>query len=337
MLALVFLGLAFSALASCQPLLNIGFIPYGPGLGFRVDHMSYDSVGQRLFVTMKGQNGLSVLDVVQKRQIAHVTDGCVMPNDVIFTNYTVPPLLYVSNSDGYLRTYDANTYKRRDNNLFFPDGAENMRHDLEHRVIYLANGNTSGAISVIYTETCRKGRDATANLNTRPEMFAFSFDRKLVYVNAPGKLSVLKVKSTVGGGDGSFVPFPLPKGVDVNKPIVLVEPENVLVIVTREPPKFIVMSAVDGAVLNVYDTVALVGDVFFDRVLRRIYVLGAEGNVQVWQQADETGKNWTSLGRFQSGNGAWTGQYSETERLLFVATQSTSTLQGGILIYRVQQ
>lgn len=89
------------------------------------------------------------------------------------------------------------TYQPLPIDIALGDGADNMKHDEQNKLLYVAYG--SGSIAVIRTDRGKREPDASQNLASHPEGFHYSRDRKLIYCNVPGKLAVVKIQNTVAG------------------------------------------------------------------------------------------------------------------------------------------
>jgi len=88
-------------------------------------------------------------------------------------------------------------------------------------------------------------------------------------------------------------------------------------VVTRKPGKLVVLDADTGVTLVSFKAPERTDEVIFDKVHRRIYVLGGEGYVGVFQQKDAD--HYEELPRVTSAPGAKTGIFVPELNRLFVA------------------
>ena len=118
---------------SCQPIAEPGdarlqlqqTIPL-PGVEGRIDHLSFDAAGERLFVCALGNNSVEVLDLRKGERIHSIT-GLGSPQGIVY----VPELnrLFVANDkDGIFKIYDAESFQPI-GELNFKDDADNVRYD----------------------------------------------------------------------------------------------------------------------------------------------------------------------------------------------------------------
>ena len=93
----------------------------------RIDHMSVDVKGGRLFVSALGNNTVEVIDTKVGKRVKTI-GGLHEPQGVLY----VPSVdrLYVANSkDGSVRIFDGSSYAPL-NTLDYGDDADNLRYDL---------------------------------------------------------------------------------------------------------------------------------------------------------------------------------------------------------------
>src|SRR5579864_7765505 len=110
-----------------EPLRLLGTVPM-PNVEGRIDHMSIDVKGQRLFVAALGNNTLEVIDIKNAKQI-HTIPGLHEPQGITYTPNT--NRIYVANgSDGSLRIFDGTSYQSL-KTIPYGDDADNVRFDAQ--------------------------------------------------------------------------------------------------------------------------------------------------------------------------------------------------------------
>jgi hypothetical protein len=72
-------------------------------------------------------------------------------------------------------------------------------------------------------------------------------------------------------------------------------------------------------------------DVFYDERRHRIYAIGGEGGISVFQQRDAD--HYDELGRIKTVSGARTGYYSPDLNRLYVAVRRQGTKSAEIRVY----
>src|SRR6266550_2161144 len=115
-----------------------------PEVQGRIDHLSVDVKGQRLFVSALGNNTVEVIDLKAGKRIKTIA-GLQEPQGVLY----VPTIdrLYVANAkDGSVRTFDGSSYAPL-KTLDYGDDADNLRYDPDHQRVYVGYG--SGALAEI--------------------------------------------------------------------------------------------------------------------------------------------------------------------------------------------
>ena len=98
------LALATATFAAEPPLRQVGAIPLADVKG-RIDHMSLDDAGERLFVAALGNNSVEVIDLAAGKVAQHLT-GMAEPQGVRFLPDS-KSLVVASGGDGKVRSYDA--------------------------------------------------------------------------------------------------------------------------------------------------------------------------------------------------------------------------------------
>src|SRR5262245_49229187 len=107
------------------PLKLIQTIPLS-GVEGRIDHLSIDIKGQRLFVAALGNNSVEVVDLTQGKRVRSIT-GLNGPQGIVFVT-ELNRVFVASGGDGMLRAYDAQTMAMV-SNVKLGDDADNVRYD----------------------------------------------------------------------------------------------------------------------------------------------------------------------------------------------------------------
>src|ERR1700747_1471111 len=146
-----------------------------PDVQGRIDHMSVDVKGSRLFVSALGNNTVEVIDTKVSQRIK--TIGALQePQGVFFV--PVVDRLYVANSkDGSVRIFDGSSYALL-KTLDYGDDADNLRYDSGHNWVYVGYGG--GALAEIDEEG---KKDGEIKLDSHPESFQLEKDTPRIYVN----------------------------------------------------------------------------------------------------------------------------------------------------------
>src|SRR5438876_6587243 len=122
----VFAGFVFLAYSQGNPPLKmVQTIPL-PGVEGRIDHLSVDVKGQRLFVAALGNNTLEVVDLAQGKRIRSIT-GLREPQGVVYVP-ELDQIVVANGNDGTLRIFDAKSFAAI-SSLMLGEDADNVRYD----------------------------------------------------------------------------------------------------------------------------------------------------------------------------------------------------------------
>src|SRR5262245_63575851 len=97
-----------------------------PGVEGRIDHLSADVKGQRVFVAALGNNSLEVIDVAQGKR-ARSVPGLKEPQGVLYLGDT-EQIIVANGDDGTVRAIDAKSFTTVSNIMVGGD-ADNVRYD----------------------------------------------------------------------------------------------------------------------------------------------------------------------------------------------------------------
>lgn len=301
------------------PLLRLEKTVDLPDVQGRIDHMSVDVKGHRLFVSALGNNTVEVVDVKEGKRIKTIT-GLKEPQGVLY----VPDndRLYVANAkDGSLEIFDGTSYALL-KTIDYGHDADNLRYDSGHRLVYVGYG--SGALAAIDNQGNKAGE---IKLDAHPESFQLDKDDSRIYVNLPksGKVGVLdRDKHTIIRTWGTGMAL-------ANYPMALDEANHRLFVVTRFPARLLVFNTDTGKTIQSLPVVGDCDDVFYDKTRKRIYASGGEGGISVVEQKDAD--HYTDAGRIATVKGARTGFFSPDLDRFFLAVRREGAQPAAIRIF----
>ena len=284
----------------------------------RIDHMSVDVKGQRLFVAALGNNTVEVIDIKEGKRIKTIA-GLREPQGVLY----VPDndRLYVANGkDGSVRIFDGTSYILL-TTIEFGDDADNLRYDARHQQVFVGYGG--GAIAAIDNQG---NKAAEIKLEAHPESFQLDKDSSRVYVNLPGSHQVVVLdldKHSVVTKWGTRMAF-------ANYPMTLDEADHRLFVVTRMPARLLVFDTESGKIMQSLPVVGDCDDVFYDKARKRIYASGGEGAISVIEQKDSD--HYTEAERISTVKGARTSFFSPDLDRLFLAVRRQGSQPAAIQI-----
>jgi DNA-binding beta-propeller fold protein YncE len=290
-----------------------------PDVQGRIDHMSIDIKGERLFVAALGNNTLEVIDL--KRGKREKTIGQLQePQGVLYVAAT--DRLYVANArDGTVRIFDAGRYTPM-KTLDYGDDSDNLRYDSGRQRIFVGYG--SGALGEIDSEGNKTG---DTKFDAHPESFQLEKDSPRVYVNLPNSKKVVVVdreKHTVIATWNTGMAF-------ANYPMALDESDHRLFVVTRFPAQLLVFDTNTGAIIQKLSAVGDCDDVFYDKSRKRIYASGGDGAISVFEQKDAD--HYSEAARITTVKGARTSFFSPELDRFFLAVRREGSQPAAIQIF----
>jgi DNA-binding beta-propeller fold protein YncE len=297
-----------------------------PGVAGRLDHFSADGKRRRLFVSALGNNTLEVIDVFAGRVI-HSIKGLAQPQGPLY----VPGVdkLYVANAeDGKVRVYDGATYTLR-KTIDFGKDPDNMRYDEASKRIYVGFGEDDGGIAMIDPKTDERVGQVFKT-EGHPESFQVEASGGHIFVNVPDAGNVVE---SIDRKTGTATKWPL-KGLRANYAMALNEEDHRLFTITRKAPMMVVLDTQTGNEVARLRAAGECDDVFFDASRKRIYVIGAEGFISVFQQNDPD--HYELIANVPSGIGIRTGFYFTNRDRFYVAVPAKGSEPAQVWTYELE-
>lgn len=256
------------------PLKLAGNIPM-PDVRGRIDHLSVDVKGGRLFVSALGNDTVEVIDLAAGMDIHSIT-GMQEPQGVFY----VPESnrIFVANGgDGSVHILDGTSYQPL-STVRFPSDADDIRYDAAHERIYVGYG--SGGLGVLDAMT---GKElGTVSLRGHPEAFEVADSGAKIYVNVP---TAEEIAVADWNRRSVLLRWPMANYRD-NFPMAFDELEHRLFVVCRRPAELLVLDAKSGKVITQVAVAGDADDVYYDAARRRIYVSGGQGFISVVKEVD---------------------------------------------------
>src|SRR6202158_5180309 len=249
-----------------------------PSVAGRLDHFTADTKRKRLFVSALGNNTVEVIDVFAGKVIYSIK-GLAQPQGPLY----VPSVdkLYVANAeDGKVRVYDGATYTLR-KTIDFGKDPDNVRYDEASKKVYVGFGEDDGGIAMIDPKTDERVGQVYKT-EGHPESFQVEASGTHVFVNVPDAGNVVE---SIDRKTGAVTKWPL-AGLRANYAMALNEADHRLFTVTRKTPMLVVLDTATGKEVARLRAAGECDDVYFDESRKRIYVIGAEGFISVFQQND---------------------------------------------------
>ncbi|HWZ93392.1 MAG TPA: YncE family protein [Polyangiaceae bacterium] len=308
-LCLGFLGAGWvapsaGAAAPPPPLAEVQVIAL-PGVERRIDHLAVDPAGKRLFVAALGNGTLEALDLAAGKRITSIT-GLKEPQGIAYL--PLSHRIVVAMRGGAVASFDDAKYERTATLPNLGD-ADNLRYDAAAGQLYLGYGE--GALGVIDPASLKLV--ASIPVGGHPESFRLEESGPLIFVNVPPKREILVVDRL----KRAIVKHIALGGASDNYPMSLDESGHRLFVGVRQPPELLVFDSTSGQRIATVPCVADTDDLFYDARRKRVYVIGGQGYVDVFD-AGASGK-YERLARIATRVGARTGLWSNELDRLFVA------------------
>ncbi len=300
---------------------SAGVIPL-PNVEGRIDHLSVDVTGQRLFVAALGNNTLEVLDLAQQRAIKSV-GGLREPQGIRYLPES-HRIVVANGGDGATVFFDDATYAVTKTTKLSGD-ADNVRVDSKAGRVYV--GYAGGALAVL-------GVDGTVlgdiRLPGHPESFQLESAGPRIFVNVPSAREVSVIDRDKRSNIASW---PV-TDASANYPMALDEGHHRLLIGCRSPAKLLVYDTDSGRLVTGTDIVGDTDDLFYDSVKQRVYVIGGAGFVTVLEQQDAD--HYHAIQKLPTADGARTGLFVPEIGRLFVAVPHRGSQRAEVRAYSVR-
>ncbi len=285
----------------------------------RIDHLSADVKGKRLFVSALGNNTVEVLDVDTGTRVRTLT-GLAEPQGVYFDAST-NRLFVACAKDGSTRVFDAATFQPLTTAKFSQD-ADNIRYDARaHRVVV---GYGEGALAFLDPAGNKTGE---IPLDGHPESFQLETAGTRAFVNVPDQKEIQVVdleKNRV------LAKWPVSSALK-NFPMALDDTHHRLLIGCRAPARLLAFDTGTGRQTASVEIVGDTDDLFFDAALARVFVIGGQGFVDVFQQ--KSPDRYERIARYPTAPGARTGLYVPAWSKIFVAVPHRGEQHAEILVF----
>jgi len=293
-----------------------------PSVDGRIDHLAFDTAHDRLLVAALGHNTVEVIDLKAGKDIRSLRGFdepqgiLVLPDSgaVVVANGGTGAVQFLDGADFHVvRT------------IPLSNDADNIRYEPTTKHLYAGYGN--GALSVIDAQTAVRLSDV--RLGGHPESFQLEQTGPRIFVNVPGAGHI----AVIDRRTMTMLKTWRVMGASANYPMALDETAHRLYVGCRSPAKLLVFDTVSGAIVGSTDMVGDTDDLFFDSALRRVYVGGGEGYLDVIQQlpADRLQR----VAHLRTADGARTFLFVPEQHRLYLAVPHRGSQKAGIRVYAV--
>jgi DNA-binding beta-propeller fold protein YncE len=293
------------------------------GVEGRIDHLTCDPTGERLFVCALGNNTVEVVDLRKAERIHSIT-GLGSPQGILYTRD--PDRLFVANDkDGVLKIYDGKSFEPL-GELNFNDDADNIRYDDATKKVYVGFG--SGGIAVV---SAPDGKQiGSINLSAHPEAFELEKNGRRIFVNVPNARQV----AVIDRDKGEVIAKWQTDRAFGNFPMALDEANHRLFVGCRLPSKLVVLNTDSGNVVVKIDISGDPDEVFYDNKHHRIYTICGAGKINILDQIDPN--TYAVSTKIDTTDGARTGLFVPERHALFVAIPHRGSQDAEIREYEIE-
>lgn len=301
----------------------------------RMDHLSIDLKGYRLFATTFENHTLEVIDVQAGKQ-SHTIPDLEEPQGAFFDPFA--NLLFVSTEgDGAVRVFDGTTFQLLHTVKLSAD-ADNIRYDAARKRVLVGyggekflrgkpvRGQGDGALAFVDAMGNKTGE---ITVDAHPESFQLEKSGNRVFINVPDHKEI----QVADLAKGTVLAHWAVTTCTDNFPMALDETHHRLFVACRTPASLLVFDTESGKQLGSYETLSS-DDIFYDAAKSRIYVLGTSGQVDVFQQKDAD--HYNKLASYATSPGAGTGLFVPEWNELFVSAPAQSNQSAAILVYETR-
>ncbi|HEY4444366.1 MAG TPA: hypothetical protein VGN30_08775 [Steroidobacteraceae bacterium] len=302
-----------------------------PDVTGRLDHLSVDVKGERLFLAAVGKGTLEVIDLKTNRRIHTITD-LAEPQGVFYEPST-NRLFVACGGNGATQIFDGTSFQAIAT-VKFPEDADNIRYDArgKHVIVGYAGAKElrkrmegTGALGFLDLNGKKIGEVV---IDAHPESFQLEKSGTRLFVNVPDKKEIEVVdlhKLTI------LDRWPVTSARE-NFPMTLDEAHHRLYVATRSPPRMLVFDTQTGKEVASVETSGGSDDLFYDAKSGRIYVLTSAESLDVFQHHDPD--RYERMAQYPTPPHTQTGLFVPEWGRLFAASQSQGEHSAEIRIYQ---
>ena len=297
-----------------------------PNVAGRLDHFTADVKRRRLIFSALGNNTVEVIDTFEGKLI-HTITGLSEPQGVVYVA-EFDKLVVANAGNGKVSIYDGSSYALR-KTLDFEEDPDNVRYDANSKKVFVGYGRDDGGIGVI--DPAIDGRlDTNFKTGGHPESFQIEASGSHIFVNVPDAGNVVEA---IDRKTGTVTKWPL-KDLRQNYAMALNEEDHRLFTATRKTSMLVVLDTQTGREVARLRAAGECDDVYFDASRKRIYVIGGEGFISVFQQNDP--EHYELVANVPSTIGAKTGYFFAKRDRLYVGVPAKGNEPAAVWTYEAE-
>jgi len=301
-----------------------------PKVKGRIDHLSVDVKGQRLFVAAVENHTLEVIDLKSGQRVHTIAD--LAEPQGVFYDASTNRLFVACGSDGATKIFDGTTFQVLAT-VKFPDDADNIRYDARGKraIVGYAGAKqlrkrTEGTGGLGFLDS-NGNKTGNVVIDAHPESFRLEESGNRIFVNVPDKKEIEvidRVKLTV------LTRWPV-TSAQGNFPMALDETHHRLFVATWTPSRMLVFDTETGNEISAGETAGPSDDLFYDSRRGRVYVLTGAGFLEVFQDRDHI--HYDRIAHYATPLHTQTGLFVPEWGELFAAAQGQGEQSAEIRVY----
>jgi len=305
-----------------------------PGYTGDFDHFEYDFKTRRLWLAAEDHGTVDVLDLTTGKRLHSIRGVVTTPHGILYVPSSNRLLVTDSGGSVSTRLIDASTRRLLGGVTLPAPKADAIGYDASARRLYIVNGGRDAGmeqtyLSVVDPVTLERLGDVSFD-SDKVEAMAIEQSGNRLYINLTGRNEVAVLdKNTLQ----RIATWPM-RQAQQNAVMALDEPNRRLFVVTRKPSRLMVLDTDTGATVATFHAPDRCDQLIWDAGHRRIYALGGEGYIGVFEQ--KSADQYDELARVASAAGAKTGiLVPELHRLYVAVSPGQSRSRAAILIFDV--
>ena len=294
----------------------------------RIDHFTADAKRRRVIFSALGNHSVEVFDAFAATIINSIKEGLDEPQAVLFID-ELDRLVVTNAGNGKAMIYSGEKYKLEKTIDVGPD-PDNLRYHNASKTVIIGYGEgTNGGFATFNSVTGeRVGKDLM--IDGHPESFQLEQKGSRIFVNVPTAGAVVE---RVDRNTGAVDKWSL-KGVRGNYAMALNEDDHRVFICTRKIPMFLAVDTESGKEVARLPSTGSCDDVYYDARRKRVYIIGGEGFISVFQQ--DSPDQYRLLANVPSQIGARTGYLFVQRDRLYIGVPARGNEPAQIWTYEVQ-
>ena len=300
-----------------------------PGFSGDFDHLAADLKGNRLFLAAEDHKTVEVFDLRSGKSLHSIT-GFGQPHAMVYLPDSNKLIVTDGDDFGDVALVSGEDYKILDT-IKLPEGVDGAIFNPVNKYYYVeSGGKTEHQINIIDTKNFKHVGDITLPGNHSEAM---KIDRagKKMYVNltAVSEVGVVDLQT-----NKLTTRWPV-AGAKVQNSMALDEANHRLFIVTRMPPKFLVLDTETGKIVASLPCAPINDDMWFDIARKRFYVTGSDTTTVIAQRDAD---HYEQIAEVPTGFRAKTSLYVPELNRLYVAVSGKGKADAklALQIYQVQ-